>query len=112
MRTVSEYLEATNRKQAGPTAPLFIGFTRGGNIIERGLSEKAIEKIVKRTAEKINVVLTPHGLRASFVTLALEGGAKLQQVQYAAGHADPRTTERYQKRKFNLDDNGVDYIKL
>lgn len=38
------------------------------------------------------------------------GGAKLQQVQYAAGHADPRTTERYQKRKINLDNNAVDYL--
>jgi len=51
-------------------------------------------------------------LRASFVTLALEGGARLQQVQYAAGHADPRTTERYQKRKQNLQDNAVDYLDL
>jgi hypothetical protein len=42
--------------------------------------------------------------------LALEGGAKLEQVQYTAGYADPRTTERYQKRKTNLDDNVVDYV--
>jgi hypothetical protein len=39
-------------------------------------------------------------------------GAKVHQVQYAAGHADPRTTGRYQKRKVNLDDNAVDYSKL
>jgi site-specific recombinase XerD len=44
--------------------------------------------------------------------LALENGAKLQQVQYAAGHANPRTTERYQKRKFNLDNNAVDYVRF
>lgn len=42
----------------------------------------------------------------------IEGGAQLHQVQYAARHADPRTTERYQKRKLNLDDNAVDYIHL
>jgi hypothetical protein len=46
------------------------------------------------------------------VTLALEGGAKLDQVQYAVGHSDPRTTERYQKRKLNLDRHAVDFIQL
>ena len=54
----------------------------------------------------------PHGLRATFVTLALEGGAPLHLVQRAAGHADPRTTERYWRRKEGLDDNAVDYIRL
>ncbi len=33
-------------------------------------------------------------------------------VQRAAGHADPRTTERYWKRKDSLDDNAVDYVHL
>jgi integrase len=54
----------------------------------------------------------PHALRATFVTLALEGGAALHLVQRAAGHADPRTTERYWRRKDALDDNAVDCIKL
>jgi hypothetical protein len=34
------------------------------------------------------------------------------KVQVAAGHADPRTTERYWRTKENLDDNAVDYIRL
>lgn len=54
--------------------------------------------------------LTPHDLRATFITLALEGKAPLQVVQYAARHKDPRMTEHYQQRKVNLDDNAVDYI--
>jgi integrase len=127
MRAISEYLEATGRKEARNTAPLFIGFRKGKGqskhvapgaatvVVEGGiaLSYKAIEKIVKGYAASSGITgLTPHGLRASFITLALENGAKLQQVQYAAGHADPRTTERYQKRKFNLDDNAVAYDHL
>jgi integrase len=97
MRVISDYLETTSRKQAGLSAPLFIGFTRGGNIIERGLSEKAIEKIVKRTAERINVDLTPHGLRASFVTLALEGGqssSRCSMLPVMQTHALQRDTKR------------------
>ncbi len=72
-----------------------------------------IERAVVKYGKKIGVPdLTPHGLRATFITLALEGGASLTQVQYAVGHSDPRVTERYHKRKLNLDDNAVDYIRI
>jgi len=111
-RCIEKYIKRCDLSPA-PDAPLFVGFERGDHPTSKKISDKLIERVVKAYAKKIDVDgLTPHGLRASFVTLALEGGAQLQQVQYAAGHADPRTTERYQKRKLNLDDNAVDYIKL
>ena len=115
MRAISDYLEATGRKQAGAAAPLFISFHRGDHLTkpEQSLAGADVDRIVRAHAKATGLEgLTPHGLRASFVTLTLEGGAKLEQVQYAAGHADPRTTERYQRRKLNLDDNAVDYLKL
>lgn len=54
--------------------------------------------------------LTPHGLRHSFITLALKGGASLSKVQAAARHTDPKTTMRYAHDQNNLDDNAVDYV--
>jgi site-specific recombinase XerD len=54
--------------------------------------------------------VTPHGLRHSFVTLALKGGAPLTKVQEAARHADPKTTMRYAHDQNSLDDNAVDYV--
>lgn len=54
--------------------------------------------------------VTPHGLRHSFVTLALKGGASLTKVQEAARHADPKTTMRYAHDQNALDDNAVDYV--
>ena len=76
------------------------------------ITDKFIERLVHTAGQRIGIALTPHDLRASFITLAIEGGATLLQAQYAAGHSDPRTTERYHIRKLNLDDNAVDYIKL
>jgi integrase/recombinase XerD len=115
-RAIDDYLSGTGRAKAGAVAPLFVRFRSGPggmpHLTETRLGEKGIEGIVKARGAAIGVELTPHGLRASFVTLTLEGGASLHQVQYAAGHADPRTTERYQKRKLNLDDNAVDYLKI
>ena len=80
---------------------------------EARLSDGGIARMVKARAKAVKIVeISPHGLRATFVTLAIEGGAALHQVQYAAGHSDPRTTERYQKRKLNLDNNAVDFVRF
>jgi len=47
--------------------------------------------------------VTPHSLRHSYATEALQLGAALQDVQDALGHADPRTTRRYDRSRHNLD---------
>jgi integrase/recombinase XerD len=47
--------------------------------------------------------ISPHSLRHSFATEALTLGAPLQDVQDALGHADPRTTRRYDRSRHNLD---------
>ena len=115
MRTIEDYLSAVGRdrnQQSGLTTPVFVQFRRGDHPQLQAISPQVIERIVKGYAHKAGLTLTPHGLRATFVTLALEGGAKLHQVQYAVGHADPRTTERYQARKLNLDDNAVDFVRV
>ena len=94
--------------------PLFVEARRGGHVPGRHpISDRAVYAVVERRLQAAGLErLGPHGLRATFVTLALEGGAPLHLVQRAAGHADPRTTERYWKRKDGLDDNAVDYVKL
>jgi site-specific recombinase XerD len=94
--------------------PLFVEVRKGGTLTGRHpLSDRAVHRIVARRLRAAGLpTLGPHALRATFVTLALEGGAPLHLVQHAAGHADPRTTERYWQRKGNLDDNAVDYIKF
>ncbi|MEZ0167065.1 tyrosine-type recombinase/integrase [Kineococcus sp. LSe6-4] len=47
--------------------------------------------------------VTPHSLRHSYATENLRLGAALQDVQDAMGHADPRTTRRYDRSQHNLD---------
>ena len=106
-RSLDSYLHS--RTLSSLDEPLFTGIGRWKG---QRISEKFIEHTVAEYGRKIGIELTPHDLRASFITLAIEGGATLLQAQYAAGHSDPRTTERYHIRKLNLDDNAVDYIKL
>jgi integrase/recombinase XerD len=104
--------EAGLRRHAA--GPLFVEVRKGGRLgCDRPLSDRAIHSIVTRRLQAAGLQrLGPLALRATFVTLALEGGAPLHIVQRAAGHADPRTTERYWRRKDHLDDNAVDYIRM
>lgn len=45
----------------------------------------------------------PHELRASFITLGMDAGVPLRDVQDAAGHANPATTRRYDRGRHSLD---------
>jgi integrase len=42
-------------------------------------------------------------LRHAFATAARAEGVPLEDVQDAMGHADPRTTRRYDRDRHNLD---------
>jgi site-specific recombinase XerD len=81
------------------TGPLFA--TRTGRRMDR----HAALKVVRRLARTAGVehVVSPHSLRHGFVTAALDAGVPLRDVQDAAGHADPRTTRRYDRSRHSLD---------
>jgi site-specific recombinase XerD len=115
-RTISSWLDAAveHGMTVEEDAPIFVRVGKGGHLWpEAPLSDRAIYTVVRRWLEAAGIKgLGPHAMRATFVTLALEGGAPLHIVQRAAGHADPRTTELYWRRKDSLDDNAVDYIRL
>lgn len=81
------------------SGPIFV--TRSG----RPLDRQAAFKIVRRLARAAGIdhTVSPHSLRHGFVTTALDAGVPLRDVQDAAGHADPRTTRRYDRGRGALD---------
>lgn len=111
LRALEEYMAKSGREKA-PEAPLFVATqpNRG----EVPLSTNTIAQIVKKRAKQAGITkrITPHSLRHTAITLALDGGASVRQVQQLAGHADPKTTMRYDRNRENLDDHGSDYIKI
>ena len=50
-----------------------------------------------------NKHISPHSLRHSFITAALDAGVPLRDVQIAARHAHPRTTTCYDRARNRLD---------
>ena len=77
---IDDYLEAAGRACAAPEAPLFVSFRKGDHPQEKPLHPNQVERIVKQHAQAVGIVMSPHGMRASFITLAFEGGADLALV--------------------------------
>jgi integrase/recombinase XerD len=69
------------------------------------LNRHAATRIVRRLAKNAGITksISPHSLRHSFITAALDAGVPLRDVQIAARHSDPRTTTRYDRARHNLD---------
>ena len=88
--------QATGERIGGPVLLMNSG---------RRLDRHAATRIVRRLAKRAGITkhISPHSLRHSFITAALDAGVPLRDVQIAARHADPRTTTRYDRARNNLD---------
>jgi integrase/recombinase XerD len=73
----------------------------------RAVDRVEVFRLVRRLAERAGLpqpqAVTPHALRHTFATIATERGADLDDLQDAMGHADPRTTRRYQRAARRLE---------
>lgn len=80
------------RQGAGLDSPVFASRRRGGH-----LHPTAIERIVRKAAQRAGLELdvSPHWLRHSHATHALERGAPVHLVAATLGHSSIATTGRY-----------------
>lgn len=62
-------------------------------------------RTVQRLARTANIEgqVSPHPLRHTHATLALDAGVPLRDLQDSLGHADPRTTRRYDRARGRLE---------
>ena len=67
------------------------------------LTDRSVARVVGRAGVRASLdrPVRPHGLRHEGITRAIEMGESLLDVQIAARHADPRTTQRYIDRVKN-----------
>jgi site-specific recombinase XerD len=95
------------RGTGGPEDPLFLPVSKGGRVQhtdlygekKTSLSDQAIYKIVRRRHREAKVKkISPHDFRKTFVSDLLDAGVDLASVQNLAGHANPATTARYDRR--------------
>lgn len=78
----------------------------------RFLDDDTIWRRVRHYARLAGIgALDVHTLRHTAITAALDGGASLRRAQAMAGHADPKTTARYDSRRGDLDESAVYHVR-
>ncbi|MCI2429758.1 site-specific integrase [Candidatus Acetothermia bacterium] len=108
---IEDYLNA--RAGAKPSDPLFVG-VRARNKGRR-LTTRQINRIVNRYLIKTglkNEKISPHSLRHSFVTLAIQSGASIIEAQIAARHRSIETTRVYFHEHDRLESPTEDKIEI
>ena len=85
----------------------------GGGLVA-DLSRDDMARMMKRRLHDAGLSrrLSPHSLRVTTITDLLEQGVPLADVQYLAGHADPRTTRLYDRRQRRVTRNIVERISV
>ncbi|MDQ1558691.1 MAG: integrase/recombinase XerD, partial [Pyrinomonadaceae bacterium] len=78
---------------------------------KKGLSTRMVQKIVGRWADYSRVgELSPHDLRRTAITKALDSGLTYRQVQMMSKHKDPKTVMRYDHGRENMEQNAVNFL--
>ena len=110
-----EYMEAADLEGTEATSPLFrSAVRRTRQLTENGMTAGDMGRMIKRRMRDAGLParLSPHSFRVTTVTDLLEQGVPLEDVQYLAGHADPRTTRLYDRRKKRVTRNIVERISI
>ena len=87
---------------------------RTKTLIAKAMSGIDICRMMKRRLKAAGLPdqFSPHSFRVATVTDLLEQNVPLEDVQYLAGHADPRTTRLYDRRRRRVTRNIVERISI
>jgi site-specific recombinase XerD len=101
-----------NLHSDGSEAYLFQPITNYRTLeFDKPLSTRMVGNIVARWADYCRLgKLSPHDLRRTAITRALDQGLSYRQVQMMSGHRDPKTVMRYDHHRENIDLNAVNHL--
>ncbi len=110
-----EYITAAGLAGEPKSAPLF----RASTGVSRKLTvapfaAHSMRQMLKRRLKDTSLpeLFSPHSFRVAVVTDLLSQNVPLEDVQYLVGHADPRTTQIYDRRRRQVTRNIVERISI
>jgi integrase len=118
-RALREFFQSAGMKHpsevvhsGGEHAPLFQPHTNYRTPdFDKPLSTRMVQRIVKRWADYSRLGdRSPHDLRRTAITRALESGLTYRQVQMMSKHRDPKTVMRYDHGRENMEQNAVNFL--
>ncbi|MDJ0576815.1 MAG: site-specific integrase [Xenococcaceae cyanobacterium MO_234.B1] len=86
---------------------------KGGAIEFRHMSSQGVLLVVQKRASQAGVEsFSPHDFRRTFCSDLLDAGVDIVTVQKLAGHADPMTTAKYDRRGEEIKRQAVQKLKF
>lgn len=80
-------------------------------VFDKPLSTTMVWHITRKWGEFAGIgKVSPHDLRRTAITRALDKGLTYRQVQMMSGHRDPKTVMRYDHGRENLDQNAINFL--
>jgi len=80
-------------------------------VFDKPLSTTMVWYITQRWGEFTGIgKVSPHDLRRTAITRALDKGLTYRQVQMMSGHKDPKTVMRYDHGRENLEQNAINFL--
>jgi integrase/recombinase XerD len=113
---LKSYLQAAGCNLGDATERPLFRTTAGKTerLTDRPMSDGDIGRMIKRRMKAcgLPIRLSPHSFRVTTITDLLSQGVPLEDVQYLAGHSDPRTTRLYDRRQRRVTRNIVERISV
>ncbi len=114
VRAIRAWLEASETVYG----PVFRKVDKWGTIETGRLCPEAVRQILRRRAAEAGLTvppnerLSPHGLRAGFITQAYKAGARDEAIMSHTRHADLKSMRRYVRRAKLMDESPVKLLGL
>jgi integrase/recombinase XerD len=112
---IRAYLEAAGNTGEAKDRPLYrAGNGRSGLLTANAMDSRVVCDLVKRRLKDAGLPsrLSPHSFRVAAITDLLTREVPLEDVQYLAGHAEPRATGLYDRRQKRVTRNIVERISI
>ncbi|NJL29138.1 MAG: tyrosine-type recombinase/integrase [Thermoanaerobaculia bacterium] len=107
------YLKAWLRRRGDAPGALFCPIRQTGEIVISAMRGESLAYILRRRQEEAGTgTFSPHDLRRANLTALLDAGVDVFTVQKLAGHADPVTTFRYDRRGEQAKRRAVERLEL
>ncbi|NJL29860.1 MAG: tyrosine-type recombinase/integrase [Thermoanaerobaculia bacterium] len=107
------YLNAWLRHRGDAPGPLFCPIRQTGEVVLSTMRGESLAYILRRRQEEAGTgTFSPHDLRRANLTSLLDAGVDVFTVQKLAGHADPVTTFRYDRRGEQAKRRAVERLEI
>jgi integrase/recombinase XerD len=109
------YLDAAGVAGQDDKMPLFRAADgKRRQLTPAGYRAHSMRQMLKRRLEDAGLphLFSPHSFRVAVVTDLLNQNVPLEDVQYLAGHSNPRTTQIYDRRRRRVTRNIVERISI